>query len=100
MNLSTGARVSFNYLKGAEKNGYNPTLVDYASKAEQYTGTVQEIRDITANPLSENTLSYGNIKGERSKNLVTVEVDEDGSKAFYDGRMIDVQVSKPEQQSA
>jgi|TARA_R110000751_G_scaffold168265_1_gene274167 hypothetical protein len=96
MNLSIGDKVSFNYLKGADKQGDSPMLVDYASKAQQYSGTVQEVRDITANPLSEATLSYGNIKGERSQNLVTVEVDEDGSKAFYDGRMIDVQVSKPE----
>ena len=96
MNLSIGDKVSFNYLKGADKQGDSPMLVDYASKAQQYSGTVQEVRDITANPLSEATLSYGNSKGERSQNLVTVEVDEDGSKAFYDGRMIDVQVSKPE----
>ena len=46
------------------------------------------MRDITKSPLSFDTVAYGKIKGERSKNLVTVQIDGDGSKAFYDGRMV------------
>ena len=97
MNLAIGDRVSFSYLKGAEKSGAFPTLVDYSSRSENYTGVVEEVRDITANKLSQPTLSYGKIKGERSKNLITVDVDGDGSKAFYHGRMVNVSVEKPEQ---
>ena len=99
MNLGIGDRVSFSYLKGAEKSGYSPQLVDYSSRVENYVGVVEEVRDITENPLSDQTLSYGTIKGERSKNLITVDVDGDGSKAFYHGRMVNVTVEKPEQLS-
>ena len=99
MNLAIGDRVSFSYLKGAEKSGMYPTLVDYSTRSQNYSGTVEEVRDITENKLSDQTLDYGKIKGERSKNLITVEVDGDGSKAFYHGRMVNVTVEKPKQES-
>ncbi len=90
--LAIGDKVSFSYLKGAEKSqGVFPCLVDYASKATNYAGTVEDVRDITKSPLSFETVAYGKIKGERSKNLVTVSIDGDGPKAFYDGRMVNVQ---------
>ena len=98
--LAIGDRVSFNYLKGANRDGGHPQRVDYASRAQTYNGTVEGVRDITANPLSQHTISYGTIKGERSKNLVTVDIDGDGSKAFYDGRMIGLSVEKPEGEPA
>jgi len=99
--LAIGDRVSFNYLKGANIDGVGPLRVDYASRAEKYQGTVEDVRDITKSPLSPHTVSYGTIKGERSKNLVTVDIDGDGSKAFYDGRMIGLQVAKkPESETA
>ena len=100
MNLAIGDRVSFSYLKGAEKSGWFPTLVDYNSRSQNYSGVVEDVRDITENKLSDQTLNYGTIKGERSKNLITVEVDGDGgSKAFYHGRMVNVTVEKPKQES-
>ena len=89
--LTIGDKVSFSYLKGAEQEGYSPKLVNYASKAANYQGTVEDVRDITKSPLSFETVAYGKIKGERSKNLVTVSIDGDGSKAFSDGRMVNVQ---------
>jgi hypothetical protein len=89
--LAIGDHVSFSYLKGAEKEGYAPKLVNYASRAANYAGTVEDVRDITKSPLSFETVAYGKIKGERSQNLVTVSIDGDGSKAFYDGRMVNVQ---------
>ena len=85
--LAIGDKVSFSYLKGANKEFGRPTLVDYRSRAENYEGTVEDVRDITQSPLSSHTVNYGKIKGERSKNLVTVNTEE-GSKAFYDGRMV------------
>ena len=99
MDLTIGDRVSFSYLKGAERQGWYPTLVDYNSRSQNYTGTVEDVRDITENKLSDQTLDYGKIKGERSKNLITVDVDGDGSKAFYHGRMVNVTVEKQEQSS-
>ena len=84
-----GNRLSFTYLKGAEKNGNGSrTQVDYASRAENYNGTVVEVRDIDVQPLADSTYNYGAIKGERSKNLVTVELAGGDTKAFYDGRMV------------
>jgi len=99
MNLAIGDRVSFSYLKGSEKSGFDPMLVDYSSRSQNYSGVVEDVRDITQNKLSNQTLDYGKIKGERSKNLVTVEVDGDGSKAFYHGRMVNLTVEKPTQES-
>ena len=92
--LAIGDKVSFSYLKGSDKEGYAPKLVNYASRATNYAGTVEEVRDITKSPLSFETVAYGKIKGERSQNLVTVSIDGDGSKAFYDGRMVNVQLDK------
>ena len=89
--LAIGDRVSFSYLKGSDREGYGPQLVNYAGRAANYNGTVEEVRDITKRPLSFETVAYGKIKGERSKNLVTINIDDDGSKAFYDGRMVNVQ---------
>ena len=89
--LTIGDKVSFSYLKGSEKEGYSPKLVNYASRAVNYAGTVEGVRDITKSPLSFETVAYGKIKGERSKNLVTINIEDDGSKAFYDGRMVNVQ---------
>ena len=92
--LAIGDTVSFSYLKGTNKQGHKPALVDYSAKAQNYKGTVEEIRDITKSPLSNHTVSYGTIKGERSRNLVTISIDGDGSKAFYDGRMVNTQKVK------
>lgn len=92
--MKTGSKISFTYLKGANSGnvGGVPTK-DYASKAESYNGEVVDVRDIRKQPLSSETLRYGNIKGERSKQLVTVELEDGFTKAFYDGRMIAVDVA-------
>jgi len=37
--LAIGDRVSFSYLKGADKEGYSPSLVNYASRASSYAGS-------------------------------------------------------------
>ena len=92
--LAVGDTVSFSYLKGVDRQGHKPALVDYSAKAQNYEGTVEEIRDITKSPLSNHTVNYGTIKGERSRNLVTISIDGDGSKAFYDGRMVNTQKVK------
>ena len=92
--MKIGNTVSFTYLKGS-----NPSLIggmlakDYASKAEGYSGQVVEIRDLEKNPVSNQTLRYGQIKGHRSKKLVPVELKSGDTKAFYDGRMIGLKIS-------
>ena len=102
MDLEIGDRVKFSYLKGADKQGWHPTLVDYSTRSSNYSGTIEDVRDITLSPLADQTLNYGSIKGERSKNLVTVDVDgadeADRYKAFYHGRMVNVTVEKPLEQ--
>lgn len=93
--LTIGKDVSFTYLKGADNGIVGGVLTkDYASKAESYNGKVVDIRDIEKSPLSNTTLRYGNIKGERSRNLVTVELPDGDAKAFYDGRMVNCQIQK------
>lgn len=93
--MKVGDKISFSYLKGADKEGWRPTLVDYAARAENYEGTVEEIRNIEKSPLSDYTVNYGKIKGERSANLVTVELQDGETKAFYDGRMVGRRVISP-----
>ena len=92
--MKIGNDISFTYLKGADAGIVKGVLTkDYASKAEAYAGKVVEIRDIAEHPLSNETLRYGNIKGERSQKLVTVELEDGFHKAFYDGRMVGLEVA-------
>tara|TARA_R110000824_G_scaffold236578_3_gene425272 strand:- start:346 stop:636 length:291 start_codon:yes stop_codon:yes gene_type:complete len=93
--MKIGDNISFSYLKGKDVEGLNPKLVDYSAKAENYQGTIEEIRNIENSPLSDYTVSYGKIKGERSTNLVTVELQDGDVKAFYDGRMVGRRVISP-----
>ena len=93
--MKIGDQISFSYLKGSNKEGWRPELVDYASRSESYEGTVEDIRNIEKLPLSDYTVNYGKIKGERSANLVTVELKDGETKAFYDGRMVGRRVISP-----
>ena len=93
--LKIGSKVRFTYLKEAQKGLVNGILTtDYAAKAENYKGKVVEIRSLKDHPVSNQTLRYGNIKGDRSENLVTVELKNGDTKAFYDGRMVNLKVRK------
>jgi len=92
--MKKGNTVSFTYLKGAKDGRVGGVVTkDYSSNAESYNGEVVDVRDIGKQPLSNETLRYGNIKGERSKQLVTVELEDGFTKAFYDGRMVGINVS-------
>jgi hypothetical protein len=93
--MKIGDKISFSYLKGKNEEGLRPKLVDYAAKAQDYEGTIEEIRNIENSPLSDYTVNYGKIKGERSTNLVTVELQDGDVKAFYDGRMVGRRVLSP-----
>ncbi len=93
--LKIGSKVRFTYLKEAQKGLVNGILTtDYAAKAENYKGKVVEIRSLKEHPVSNQTLRYGNIKGDRSENLVYVELKNGDTKAFYDGRMVNLKVRK------
>ena len=85
-----GKEISFTYLKGAESgiNAKGVLTKDYSARAENYSGTVVDVRDIEEHPVSDATLRYGKIKGERSNKLVTVELPDGDAKAFYNGRMV------------
>ena len=99
--LTIGDKVQFAYLKEVEKDNSTcygvPTLVDYNKNAETYSGEVTGVRDIKQQPLSSATLAYNkNIKGERSRYIYTVELEDGDVKAFYDGRMVNpVKQAKP-----
>lgn len=91
MSFQIGEKVSFTYLKDIERNsGRNGRTADYAKNAANYSGEVVEVRNIEQQPLSNTTVNYGRIKGERSENLVTVELEDGLAQAFYDGRMVNV----------
>jgi hypothetical protein len=98
--LTIGDKIGFSYLKEVEKDnstcyGY-PTLVDYSKNAKSYFGEVTGVRDIKESPLSKATLQYGNIKGERSRFIYTMELENGDVKAFYGGRMVNpVTQAKP-----
>ena len=93
--MKIGNKVRFTYLKEAQKGLVNGILTtDYAAKAENYKGKVVDIRSLKDPPVTNQTLRYGNIKGDRSENLVTVELKDGDTKAFYDGRMVNLKVRK------
>ena len=86
-----GKNVSFTYLKDVERSyGLSGQTADYTRNAETYSGEVVEVRDLEKHPVTSHTVNYGPIKGERSQNLVTVETKNGETKAFYDGRMLNV----------
>ena len=101
--LVIGDKVSFAYLKNIEKDNStcygHPTLVNYNKNAETYKGEVTSVRDIKEQPLSSTTIAYNkNIKGERSRYIYTVELEDGDVKAFYDGRIVNpVAVSIPKE---
>ena len=89
--LQVGDYVRFNYMKEiehefSEKN--NMQYTDYTKSAQQYAGTITDVRDLDEHPLSERTIAYGTIKGRRSRFLYTVEADDGTVQTFYDGRMM------------
>ena len=93
--IKVGNKVRFTYLKEAQKGLVNGILTtDYAAKAENYKGKVVDIRSLKDHPVSNQTLRYGNIKGDRSENLITVELKDGETKAFYAGRMVNLKVRK------
>jgi|TARA_R110000744_G_scaffold378514_1_gene494761 phage major head subunit gpT-like protein len=92
MNL-IGKKVRFTYLKESTNGVVNGIFTkDFAANAENYKGKIVGIRSIEKNPVSNTTLRYGKIKGDRSDNLVTVELKDGFTKAFYDGRMLNLKV--------
>ena len=86
--------VSFTYLKGAataiDANGV--LTQDYTTTAEDYSGKVVDVRNIEDQPLAWETIQYGGLT-ERSQNLVTLELEDGETKAFYDGRMLNRHVT-------
>ncbi len=88
-----GKNVSFTYLKDIERGyGRSGRTADYTKNAENYSGEIVDVRDVEKSPVTSHTVNYGEIKGERSQNLVTVELSNGDTKAFYDGRMMNATV--------
>ena len=93
--MKIGDKIKFDYLKEQLKDnsaGWDNVLVDYSATSESYTGTVVEVRDIIQHPVSKETIRRNNIKGSRSRSLVTLELEDGEIKGVYDGRMVGTQV--------
>ena len=92
--------LEFHYLKEIKTDSKDgQPLTDYSSTSESYSGTVVEIRAIVQKPVSAETIKRGNIKGNRSRVMYTIDLDDHNIQSFYDGRMVGVAVriedSKP-----
>ena len=77
--MKIGDKIKFDYLKEQLKDnsaGWDNVLVDYSATSESYTGTVVEVRDIIQHPVSQETIRRNNIKGSRSRSLVTLELED------------------------
>ena len=91
--MKVGNKVRFTYLKDAKTSIINGILTRITLMRR--TIKVRSLRFVPfTNPVSNQTLRYGNIKGDRSENLVTVELKNGDTKAFYDGRMVNLKVRK------
>lgn len=94
MNLVIGDKAKFHYLKQPVNDDDNPQLVNQVATSEVYFGEVVEIRDIIKNPVTDETIRRGNIKGSRSRTLYIVELSDGNVKSFYDGRMVLIPAAK------
>ena len=91
--LNVGDTITFYYLKEIMEDLKNGRiLTDYVRTSEKYSGKIVEVRDTSQEPVSQETIRRGNIKGRRSEILYTVELVNGDVKAFYDGRMVGIEV--------
>ena len=90
-NLTAGNKVKFQYVERLTDWNRFPAHTVYDITA--YEGTVLEVRDteaVTVNPITVNRKPAL----ERSRFLVTVKLNDNKIKSFYDGRVINLQEVK------
>ena len=90
--LTIGDKISFEYIDRPLKRGEYPRQVEHNNSVREYSGEVTNVRDITEDKLSHDTIAYNNnIKGDRSRYLVTVKMNDGEYQTFYHGRIFGVQ---------
>ena len=66
--LEIGDKAKFQYLKQPVTDDENPQLVNLVETSEVYFGEIIDVRDTAKNPVTDETIRRGNIKGHRSRN--------------------------------
>ena len=90
--LAVGDKISFEYMDHPVFMHEYPRQVEYSRRAREYSGEVTKVRDITEDKLNNDTIAYNNnIKGDRSRYLVTIKMDDGEYQTFYHGRIFGVQ---------
>ncbi len=90
-NLNAGSKVKFQYIDRVRKYDNFPAHTNYA--VESYEGTLLEVRDTAENVVSTTTV-YRKPEIERSRFLLTVKLNDNKIKSFYDGRVINIEEVK------
>ena len=91
-NLTAGSKVKFQYVDRNRDYNVYPVTVSYT--IDEYEGTILEVRDLTVQKLSSQTVSR-KPEVERSQFLLTVQLPDNKIKSFYDGRVINLEQVKP-----
>ena len=88
-----GDKISFEYMdRPLSRPDEYPRQVEHNHSVREYAGEVVKVRDIKENQLLQDTVLYNHdIKGDRSRFLVTVKMRDGSHKSFYHGRIFGVQ---------
>lgn len=91
--LTIGDKISFEYMdQPLSRPEEYPKQVEHNHSVREYQGEVVKVRDIQENKLLHDTVLYNhNIKGDRSRYLVTMKMPNGEHKSFYHGRIFGVQ---------
>ena len=91
--LTIGDKISFEYMdQPLSRPEEYPKQVEHNHSVREYQGEVVKVRDIQENKLLNDTILYNHdIKGDRSRYLVTMKKPYGEHKSFYHGRIFGVQ---------
>jgi hypothetical protein len=89
--LNAGNKIKFQYVDRNRDYSMYPVTVSY--NIDQYEGTVLEVRDLTVKQLDRNTVAR-KPEIERSRYLLTVQLNDNKIQSFYDGRVINIEEIK------
>ena len=90
-NLNAGNKVKFQYIERIRDFAFFPANTSY--DVATYEGTILEMRDTQETKLAYKTVST-HPEIERSRYLLTVKLNDNKIKSFYDGRVINLEEVK------
>ena len=90
-NLNAGNKVKFQYVERIRDFAFFPANTVY--DVSEYEGTILEMRDTQETKLAYKTVST-HPEIERSRYLLTVKLNDNKIKSFYDGRVINLEEVK------